>query len=287
VSCDWCTLTYQGLAPRGWKKANIVPAFKKGDRANPSNYPQISLTSLCSKVTEHAVHSNIMKHLEQHNILTDQQHGFRKGRSSRLIITVNDFAKCIDDSNQIDAILLDFLKAFDKVSHSRLLLKLKHWHQQLHSVGSQISLTGVPKTWYLMARRWITCYLRSPTRYGPWPPAVPCIYINDLPTRVSSTVWMFADDCLLYCDVHSMEDTKRLLDDFDSLHAWEHDWLMEFNPSKCEAITFTKKTRPVYTKYAFHDQTLATVSSARYLGVYINSKLSWNTHIDTTAKNST
>jgi len=120
---------HQGLVPKDWKKAHIVPVFKKGDRANPANYCPISLTSMCSKVMEHAVRSNIVQHLEQQNILTDLQHGFRKGRSceSQLIITVNDLAKGIDDSSQTDAILLDFSKAFDKVSHSRVLLKLKHY----------------------------------------------------------------------------------------------------------------------------------------------------------------
>jgi len=52
------------------------------------------------------------------------------------------------------------------------------------------------------------------------------VYINDLSTRVFSTVRMFADDCLLYRDVHSMEDTRRLQDDLDSLQAWEQDWLI-------------------------------------------------------------
>ena len=118
---------------------------------------------------------------------------------------------------------------------------------------------------------WITRHLRSTTRHSPWPLVVP--RIHKWSTRVSSTVRMFADDCLLYREVHSVQDTKRLQDDLDSLQAWEHDWLMEFNPSKCEAITFTKKTKPVRTKYKLHDQILATVSSARYLGVHINSKL--------------
>jgi len=87
---------------------------------------------------------------------------------------------------------------------------------------------------------------------------------------------MFADDCLLYRDVHSLKDTRRLPDDLDSLQAWERDWLIEFNPSKCEAITFTKKTKPVHAKYTLHDQTLATVLSARYLGFYIITKLSFS-----------
>jgi len=68
------------------------------------------------------------------------------------------------------------------------------------------------------------------------------VYINDLPPRVSSTVRVFADDCLLYREILSINDTKAGRDNIDSLQAWECDWLMEFNPSKCEAITFTRKT---------------------------------------------
>ena len=59
-----------------------------------------------------------MKRLEAHNILIDQQHGFRKRRSceSQLIITVQDLAAGLRDGEQIDAVLLDFTKAFDKVN---------------------------------------------------------------------------------------------------------------------------------------------------------------------------
>jgi len=223
--------------------------------------------------------------------LNSLQHGFRKGRSceSQLIITVNDLAKGIDDSSQIDAILLDFSKAFDKVSHSRLLLKLKHYGIR-NSTLSWVTnfLDGrtqdVVLDGQVSSESLVTSGVPQGTVLGP---LLFLVYINDLPTRVSSTVRMFADDCLLYREVHSVQDTKRLQDDLDSLQAWEHDWLMEFNPSKCEAITFTKKTKPVRTKYKLHDQILATVSSARYLGVHINSKLSWNTHIDITAKKAT
>jgi hypothetical protein len=63
-----------------------------------------------------------MKFFEDQNILTDYQHGFRKKRSceSQLITTIQDLASGIDSSTQIDAIFLDFSKAFDKVSHERL-----------------------------------------------------------------------------------------------------------------------------------------------------------------------
>jgi len=50
---------------------------------------------------------------------------------------------------------------------------------------------------------------------------------------------MFADDCLLYRTIKTVHDTNTLQSDLDSLQQWEKDWLTEFNPSKCEIITFT------------------------------------------------
>ena len=67
-----------------------------------------------------------MKHLNSHEILSDAQHGFRQNHSciSQLLLTVNDFAKGLDDGKQTDAVSLDFSKAFDKVSHKHLFIKL-------------------------------------------------------------------------------------------------------------------------------------------------------------------
>ena len=68
-----------------------------------------------------------MKHLKNNNILTDLHHGFRKHRSceTQLIKTGNDLAKSMNHGEQIDSILLDFSKAFGKVCHQKLLLKLE------------------------------------------------------------------------------------------------------------------------------------------------------------------
>ena len=82
----------QGKVPDDWKQTNVTPIFKKGDRSSASNYRPISLTSVCSKILEHIVHSQIMRHLDAHQILSDQQHGFRKKCSceSQLILTIQD-----------------------------------------------------------------------------------------------------------------------------------------------------------------------------------------------------
>ena len=103
-------------------KANVVPLFKKGDRAAPSNYRPVSLTCICSKILEHVIYSHIFTHLTQYNILCDQQHGFRHSRSckTQLIISINDLAESLNRNEQTDVIFIDFSKAFDKVSHLHL-----------------------------------------------------------------------------------------------------------------------------------------------------------------------
>ena len=69
-----------------------------------------------------------MTHLAQLNILTDVQHGFRNrgGCETQLTLIINDLAKALNNTEQVDTILLDFSKAFDKVNHRKLYIKLRH-----------------------------------------------------------------------------------------------------------------------------------------------------------------
>ena len=104
-----------GYVPTDWRLANIPPIFKKGDKSTPSNYRPVSITSICSKLIEHIIFSNVMDHYENNNVLVDVQHGFRPGRSceTQLLITAQDLNKSLDNKEQVDAVVLDFSKAFD------------------------------------------------------------------------------------------------------------------------------------------------------------------------------
>ena len=119
----------QGALPSIWKTAKVVPIYKKGNKSDPCNYRPVSLTCICCKILEHIVYSSVSNHLTSFNILYDEQHGFRHKRSceTQLISMVNDFAKCLNQKGQCDVLLLDFSKAFDKVPHSQLYLKLQHY----------------------------------------------------------------------------------------------------------------------------------------------------------------
>ena len=120
-----------------WKKALVTPVFKKGDTSKPENYRPVSLTSICCKITEHIIVSQTMKHLDNHSILMDIQHGFRRRRSceSQLIITSHDLATILNRHSQTDVVVLDFAKAFDKVPHYRLSQKLKQYNLDNDVIG--------------------------------------------------------------------------------------------------------------------------------------------------------
>lgn len=109
----------QAKLPDEWKHAYVTPIFKEGDRSTVGNYRPVSLTCVCCKMLEHIMYSSIMAHLEHHKILSEFQHGFRKQRScvSQLLLTIHDITASLNAGDQLDAIVLDFSKTFDRVPH--------------------------------------------------------------------------------------------------------------------------------------------------------------------------
>ena len=274
---------HQCLIPMDWKSANVVPVFKKGERSIPSNYRPVSLTCICCKLLEHIIYSHIFLHLKKYDILCEEQHGFRANRSceTQLISTVNDIAKNMDAGKQTDVILLDFLKAFDRVSHMRLCHKLHH-------LGINGSLLA-----------WIKCFLSERTqrvivngqRSSPsvvlsgvpqgsvLGPLLFLCYINDIISGISSPIKLYADDVLIYRIIDNEDDCKMLQRDLDLLQTWAHKWNMSFNPVKCEFLRITNKQNRTYFPYSIQDTLIRKVTKAKYLGVTLNNKLTWNNHI--------
>ena len=113
--------------PDEWKLANVTPIFKKGSKSLPCNYRPISLTSVVCKMLETLIRDKLVNHLEENNLLKNTQHGFRNKRSclTNLLDFFYDILNHYDESKAVDIIYLDFQKAFDKVPHKRLMIKLK------------------------------------------------------------------------------------------------------------------------------------------------------------------
>ena len=87
-----------GQVPNDWRNANITAIFKKGSKVDPSNYRPVSLTSVVCKIMEHIIFSQVMKHLNDNNILVHYQHGFRSGHSceTQLLTTIEDISRTLD-----------------------------------------------------------------------------------------------------------------------------------------------------------------------------------------------
>lgn len=274
-----------GTLPREWCTANVSPLFKKGDRSKPANYRPISLTCILCKTFEHIITSNLVSHFSKNNILYELQHGFREKRSceTQLLMLVDELARNIQHGKQTDLVLLDFSKAFDKVSHDKLCYKL----HQLGVQGRNLA--------------WIRGFLSNRTQKviidGECSSSIPVTsgvpqgsvlgpilflaYINDLPAHIQSQVRLFADDTVVYVTLDKVGISQTTLqEDLKRLEHWETLWDMEFNPSKCQVVHVSTSKCPVHTDYILHGHVLETTSAARYLGVDIADNLSWNTHIN-------
>ena len=269
-----------GKVPDGWKLADVVAIYKKGDKNTASNYRPVSLTSITCKTLEHIVFTSIMDHVDKNKILNHFQHGFRKQHSceTQLVTTIEDLARGLQERQQIDLLILDFSKAFDVVSHRLLLGKLDYYGIRGNTLGWVTDwLTGRTQRVVIDGE----CSEDAPVLSGVpqgtvLGPLMFILYINDISAGTSSSVRLFADDCLLYRVVDSTRDASLLQGDLRQMCRWAEDWEMDFNPSKCYKLSITKRRNPMSYPYTINGVMLKHVSSNPYLGAELDATLSWN-----------
>jgi hypothetical protein len=265
--------------PARWKTANITPVYKAGSKHDVKNYRPISLLSIVSKILERFVHSDLMLKCKELNILPESQHGFLPGRSclTNLLNTYNTITRLVDGGVSCDMIYLDFSKAFDSVSHTKLIRKL--------------SFFGFPPTlisWlhsYLYARRQRVCLRGSVSEWSVVTSGVPQgsvlgpllfnIYISDLPKIISSDNCSYADDMKLYspsylCDV-LQKDLQNVVD-------WASANALELNPAKC-AVLYFGHNNP-HSRYFIGTQLIPTKSSHLDLGILVDDTLKFHQHAE-------
>ena len=104
-------------------------------------------------------------------------------------------------------------------------------------------------------------------------------HINDLPNCVKSTARLFADDCLLYRTIRTIQDQIQLQNDLKSLEEWASLWGMRFNATKCYLMTIHRSQKPLTYMYTLDNHILEKVTNNPYLGVILSEDLKWATHI--------
>ncbi len=178
-------------------------------------------------------------------------------------------------------IIMDFSKAFDSVPHERLMLKLESY-----------SITGSTHTWvnnFLTKREQRVVVdgeqssfvnVRSGVLQGTvLGPLLFLLSINDLPLNITSSVRLFADDCVMYREIIHNFDAQQLQQDLNTLSTWQDNWKLRFNPDKCHVLKITRSRRPKVHQYKLGNTILSETTSHTYLGVEISNDLKWHNHI--------
>ena len=108
------------------------------------------------------------------------------------------------------------------------------------------------------------------------------LYINNIVDNINSTIRRFADDTSLYIIVDNPHNTARQLDtDLQMTHQWATQWLVTFNPTKSESITFSRKlNKPYHLPIFMNNQPINEVPTHKHLGVFLSSDCQWHDHLD-------
>lgn len=264
--------------------AKVIPIHKGGNKTDASNFRPISLTSTTCKLLEHIIIKDIATYLEEKLILSPLQHGFRKGLSTVTQLTklVHEISQAIDNQKQIDLILLDFSKAFDRVSHKKLIIKIE-------AVLGKGPVSD-----------WISAYLSNRTQFveinhqkseitqvtsgipqgSILAPILFLIFINDLPASTKTNIRLFTDDCIVYKEINCCSDHLALENDLKSVCQWCVQWQMSLNLGKSALLRITRKNITSEFSYTIGNTQLTPVKEHRYLGLIISDDLRWEAHIN-------
>lgn len=277
--------------PRAWKNSKIIPIKKKGNCSSISNLRPISILPSMSKVFEKLIKNQITKFISDHDLLHPHQSGFRTNHSTNtaLMKVHDDISRVIDRRGIAILLLIDFAKAFDRVSHSKLVRKLVYKFSFSNSAAQLIKS-------YLSERQQAVFHndvfssfslIKSGVPQGSvLGPLLFSLFINDLPAMLEfCSIHMFADDVQVYLcaygDIDMNEVSRKINHDLNNILRWSRNNLLHVNPSKTKAMFISKlKTLPTFPAIFFDGQRVEFYDQLNNLGVIFTSNLSWDTFIN-------
>jgi hypothetical protein len=304
--------SYQlGQVPSQFTLANVTPIFKKGSRLDTANYRPVSLTPVPCKIMERIIRDAMLQFLVENRLICASQHGFVFAKScvTNLLESVDNITHALAEHHDVVVAFLDFAKAFDKVCHRRLIVKLKAYNFDSKLISWIEAFLSSRKQRVVMGEHisdW--CDVLSGVPQGSvLGPLLFVIFINDMPDAVYHLCKLFADDTKLIAIIREAADLLFLQEDLDKLVQWAHTWKMMSNAEKCKVMCFERE-KPDLLNIGFvrddmdmanlevdpHGRhraftvcgsngdrlTLGETTVERDLGVLIDNNLNWSAQID-------
>lgn len=277
-----------GYFPDLWKKAKIIVLLKPGKNpALPSSYRPISLLNSLAKVTERIIKTRLTKFIECNHILSNYQHGFRTQHS-----TVSQLARVIDTISHnynlrkhTGMALVDVEKAFDTVWHQGLIYKLIAYNfpkYLIYLINSYLT----NRYFYIFIENVKSLFrkiLAGVPQGSVLGPILFILYIDAITSiKMNCNITLFADDTAFFISSFRIDSiAKQLSIAIDKCFKYFHRWKLKPNKNKTEVILFTKRRPNILRNVEINGFPIPWSTSVKYLGVQLDSKLTFTKHINT------
>lgn len=276
-----------GSYPQCLKIARVVPVFKSGDASDVNNYRPISTLSTFNKIIEKLLINRLIPFLNQHSVFYKFQYGFRQGSSTETAISelLDDVIKGIDCKQVVGALFLDLRKAFDTINHSILLRKLEAYgirgvaNEVIQSyLTNRMQFVSIGDT--VSSSKPITIGVPQGSNIGP---LLFLLYINDLcKLPLKGVPRLFADDtALFYSRPDAQTVVEEINDDLKILSNYLASNMLSLNVSKTKYMIFRSPRKLIdrHSSVVLNSYCIEEVSSFKYLGLLLDTTLSWTIHI--------
>ena len=267
----------QSFVPEQWKEANIAPVPKVQKPAKPEDFRPVALTSTLCKVLERILAKFIVNNTKE-IWKNNNQFGFLPGKSTKdaLLQVIEDWTKAIDNNESIMAVFFDFSKAFDLVDHALLLSKLKahlpEWlikwvDAYLKNRKQRVKTSSHTSEWKNVEAGVIQGSVLGPILF--------IIFLADineyLPEQIIAP--KYADDILTY-SISKDSNNQLIQEAVNGVERWSNDNQMRLNTKKTQIMFINNKQNDQVIN--LNQMPLAQTESYKYLGTYINTKLTWD-----------
>jgi hypothetical protein len=267
------TIMAHGDFPDKLKKARVTVIWKGASKSDLGNYRPISVLSVFSKIFESIICMQMYDYVEENTILTTQQYGFRRNRSTEqaLLKIKEKILSCFEKSEYIVGIFFDIRKAFDSLCHEILLMKLEQYGIR----GTALQLIKnylTSRTQYVHINEHVSTLetlLYGVPQGSNLGPLLFILFINDFVNIYSADFTIFADDTNAFIKGSNLDHIAEQCNELcNNALLWSRTNSLSLNIQKTKAMIFRAKNKPMSEiSIKLDGMPIEIVDNIKFLGV--------------------